>query len=118
MQWKIINEVLNHKRDMCVVMSTGNLIKLLKSQLLIIMLMPVRDQQSQVCKVHFSVLNCGGFFLWSVFFIFFFCPFICILLFSTVNIVCDRYQDNSVWGGDSLLGRRDCQPWEQFSVDF
>lgn len=23
MQWKIINEVLNHKRDMCVVMSTG-----------------------------------------------------------------------------------------------
>ena len=24
MQWKIINEVLNSKRDVCVVMATGN----------------------------------------------------------------------------------------------
>ena len=69
--------------------------------------MPVRGQQSHGRKAHFSVLYCGGFFLWSVFFIFFFCPSICIALFSTVNIVCDRYQDNSVWGGHSWLGRRD-----------
>ena len=27
MQWKIINEVLNHKQDICVVMATGNLKK-------------------------------------------------------------------------------------------
>lgn len=78
------------------------------------MLMVVK--QSQGCKAHLSVLYCGGFFLWSVFFMFVFRPSICILLFSTVNIGCDRYQDNSVWGGDSWLGRRDCQPWEQFSV--
>ena len=25
MQWKIINEVLNHKQDICVVMATGQL---------------------------------------------------------------------------------------------
>ena len=25
MQWKIINEVLNHKQDVCVVMATGQL---------------------------------------------------------------------------------------------
>ena len=51
------------------------------------MLMPVRDQQSQGCKAHFSVLYCGGFFLWSMFFLFFFCPSNCVPLFSTVNII-------------------------------
>ena len=85
MQWKIINEVLNHKRDMCVVMSTGNNQTSFKP--VTNMLMLFRDQQSHGRKAHFSVLYCGGFFLWSMFFLFFFCPSNCVPLFSTVNII-------------------------------